>query len=48
MINNWDIFDALTGDHPMLADIEPWMLPPQKEREDREWLLLYSFLLLFA
>jgi hypothetical protein len=26
--DKWDIFYALTCDHPMLADIKDWMLPP--------------------
>ncbi len=28
MSSNWDMFDAITGDHPMFADIEDWFLPP--------------------
>ena len=47
MTNHWDIFDALTSDHPMLADIEPWMLPPHpEEEEDDQWFLLYALALL--
>jgi hypothetical protein len=30
MTGDWRIFDALTCDHPMLADIEDWMLPPKE------------------
>jgi hypothetical protein len=24
----WDIFNALTNEHPMLKDIAHWMMPP--------------------
>lgn len=24
----WGMFDSLTCEHPMLADIEDWMIPP--------------------
>ena len=35
----WKFFDMLTCEHPMLADIEDWMIPPYpewvaKKRED--------------
>lgn len=26
--NPWDIFNALTKEHPMLNDISHWMMPP--------------------
>jgi hypothetical protein len=31
MTGDWRIFDALTCDHPMLADIEDWMLSPTRK-----------------
>jgi len=33
MIDKWDIFNALTCDSPMLADITDDMLPPFNDRE---------------
>lgn len=34
---DWRIFDALTCDHPMLADIKDWMLPPFSEKDKERW-----------
>ena len=33
----WDIFNALTCDHPMLADIPEYILPPFSEGDIRKW-----------
>jgi hypothetical protein len=35
--NNWDIFDALTCDHPMLVDIADYMLFPFTEGDYKQW-----------
>lgn len=33
----WDIFDALTCDHPALADLEMWMLPKFSDADILRW-----------
>ena len=33
----WDLFDALTCPHPMLADISDFMLPPFSEGDYKQW-----------
>jgi hypothetical protein len=37
MRDGWDIFNALTCDHPMLADIPEYILPPYSEGDIRKW-----------
>lgn len=33
----WDLFLALTCDHPMLNDYEDYMLPPYRDVDIAQW-----------
>ena len=36
--DGWDLFDALTCDHPMLADIPEYILSPYSEGDKKKWV----------